>query len=259
MRTVVQRTVLLSLAVLLSACASTVPPSRLGDYLSTEKTGESESVLMFGQRPFKTGLVLIPDTTDPEAAPALPEEALLRLGHNLKQDLERTMPLTISDVIPTEGIRPRQGGDAAQFAEVGRRRGWEYLAIVVVSSTEQEYPVYVFLGWTTHMQPGSRTDNWSLLEFALLDVKDGKTTMRSEGRGWATLDRPTAPGIDQWYPVVYLRPQDPERHFWPPTYDGAPNTLRVVSFNQAARRLTGNLLREWRRLLEEKATTPHSG
>ena len=25
----------------------------------------------------------------------------------------------------------------------------------------------------------------------------------------ATLDSPTAPGINQWYPVIYLRPQDP--------------------------------------------------
>jgi hypothetical protein len=59
------------------------------------------------------------------------------------------------------------------------------------------------------------------------------------------LDRPTAPGINQWYPVIYLRPQDPERRIWPPTYEGAPNTLRVVSFDDAAKRMTLNLQKAW--------------
>ena len=39
----------------------------------------------------------------------------------------------------------------------------------------------------------------------------------------ATLDRPTAPGISQWYPVIYLRPQEPERRLWPPNYGGPDN------------------------------------
>ena len=61
----------------------------------------------------------------------------------------------------------------------------------------------------------------------------------------ATLDSPTAPGINQWYPVIYFRPQDPERRIWPPSYEGAPLTLRVVSMEQAANRLAGNLQRAW--------------
>ena len=61
----------------------------------------------------------------------------------------------------------------------------------------------------------------------------------------ATLDSPTAPGISQWYAVIYLRPQDPERRIWPPSYEGAPVTLRVVSMEQAAKRLAGNLQRAW--------------
>ncbi len=143
-------------------------------------------------------------------------------------------------------IKPQPHGDWAQFAELGRQHGFDYLAVVVVSSTEQEYPVTLFLGLTTHAQPGFRRDNWSLLEFALLDLKHNQILMQAEGRGWATLDRPSAPGIDQWYPAIYLRPQD-ERRIWPPTYAGAPNTLRVVSFEQAAQRLVLKLQNSWRR------------
>lgn len=121
----------------------------------------------------------------------------------------------------------------------------DYLLVTVLSSTEQEYPVSLFLGWTTHQQPGFRRDNWSLAEAALIDGSTGRILLQAEGRAMATLDRPTAPGISQWYPVIYLRPQDPERRIWPPSYEGAPVTLRVVAMQQAVKRLAGNLQRAW--------------
>lgn len=179
---------------------------------------------------------MVSDTAAPGAAPNLPEEALVRLGESLQRDLGRVTPVAITEMISSDRIRPQPNGDWIQFAELGRQRGLEYLAVVVISSTEQEYPMTFYLGSTTHAQPGFRRDNWSLLEFALLDLKHNQIVMQAEGRGWATLDRPSAPGIDQWYPAIYLRPQD-ERRIWPPTYRGAPNTLRVVSFEQAAKRL----------------------
>ncbi|HEY6085283.1 MAG TPA: hypothetical protein VIU63_07785 [Nitrospira sp.] len=250
---------LLSLSLLMScAAASNVPPTRIGDYISPEhKTGD-ESLSRIEQRPLQAGLVLISDTSDPGAAPNLPDEAFVRLGESLKQDIERTIPVTIKEVIPADHIMPQPSGDWAQFADLARQRQLDYLAVVIVSSTEQEYPVTVFLGWTTHAQPGFRRDNWSLLEFALLDLKNNRTLMQAEGRGWATLDRPTAPGINQWYPVVYLRPGDPVQRYWPPTYEGAPNTLRVLSFDQAEKRLTVKLQNSWITQLEADAAASKS-
>ena len=224
-------------AVLVTGCASNVPPSRIGDYVSSEHRTSEDALSQIEQRPLKAGLVLVSDTADAGAVPNLPDEALVRLGETLTHDIGRTIPVTITEVLPTDQIRPQPNGDWSQFADLGRQRGLDYLAVVVLSSTEQEYPVTLFLGWTTHSQPGLRRDNWSLMEFALLDLKNNVSLMQAEGRGWATLDRPTAPGIDQWYPVVSLRPQDPERRIWPPTYEGAPNTLKVVSFDQAEKRL----------------------
>lgn len=234
----------LSAALLFWACASTIPPSRMVDYVPVGQDSKEESLLKVDQTPLQAGLVLVSDTAAPEAAPNLPDEALAKLGDELKREIGWILPVTIKEVISTQGMRPsdKNGG---QVADLAKRHGLDYLTVVVLSSTEQEYPVSLFLGGTTHMQPGYRRDNWSLLEFAFLDVKAGKVLLREEGRGWATLDRPTAPGIDQWYPVVYLRPQDPDRRFWPPTDEGAPNTLRVVSFNQAAKRLTLKLQNSW--------------
>jgi hypothetical protein len=244
--------------VLFIACASAVPPSRLGDYVSSEHRAGEDALTQIEQRPLKAGLVLVSDTAEAGAAPNLPDEAMVRLGETLKQDISRTIPVQITEVLTAENIRPQPHGDWAQFADLGRQRGLDYLAVVVLSSTEQEYPVTLFLGWTTHAQPGLRRDNWSLLEFALLDLKSNVSLMQAEGRGWATLDWPTAPGINQWYPVVYLRPQDPERRIWPPTYEGAPNTLRVVSFDQAEKRLALKLQNSYIGQLQAMAERPAS-
>ena len=228
----------------LSACASTVPPNRLAAYMGEQAFSEPSSATSLPeQRPIRAGLVLIPDTTAPDAAPALPDEALNRLGDELKQQFAQFLPIVIDKIIPAEGIRP--GGDTTQFRELGMKHGLDYLVVAVASSTEQEYPITVFLGWTSHAQPGLRRDNWSLLEVALIDVKTGQTLVRAEGRGWATLDRPTAPGINQWYPVIWRRPQEPNWRWWPPTYAGAPNTLRVIAMNEAAKRLLMHLQDAW--------------
>ncbi len=232
------------------ASASAVPPTRIGDYISAEHQGGDDALVKIDERPLQAGLILVSDTSEPGAAPNLPDEALTRLGENLKVSINRAMPVVIKEVIAADMIRPQPNGDWAQFTDLGRQRGLDYLVVVVLSSTEQEYPVTLFLGWTTYSQPGFRRDNWSLLEFALLDLKNNRTLAQAEGRGWATLDWPTAPGINQWYPVVYLRPQDPERRIWPPTYEGAPNTLRVVSFEQAEKRLSQKLQRYWLEQLE---------
>ena len=244
--------------VLFTACASAVPPSRLGDYVSAERQGGEDALTQIEQRPLKAGLVLVSDTAEADAAPNLPDEALIRLGETLKQDIGRTIPVAITEVLSADQIRPQPNGDWSQFADLARQRGLDYLAVVVLSSTEQEYPVTLFLGWTTHAQPGLRRDNWSLLEFALLDLKNNVSLMQAEGRGWATLDRPTAPGINQWYPVVWLRPQDPNRPIWPPTYEGAPNTLRVVSFDQAEKRLALKLQNSYIGQLQAMAEKPAS-
>jgi len=253
MRHVLKQVSLMLSAVFVVSCASAIPPARMGDYVSSEHQAGDEALTRIKQRPLQAGLVVVSDTAEPGAASNLPEEALVRLGESLQRDIGRAIPVAIKEMIPAGHIRPQPHGDWAQFAELGRQRGLDYLAVVVVSSTEQEYPVTLFLGWTTHAQPGFRRDNWSLLEFALLDLKNNQTLMQAEGRGWATLDRPSAPGIDQWYPAVYLRPQE-ERRIWPPTYEGAPNTLRVVSCEQAAKRLVLKLQHSWLGVLESEAT-----
>jgi hypothetical protein len=229
-------------SLVLAACMADVPPSRITDYMGTSGNGVAEPP---PPQAIQAGLVVIPDASAPDASPVLPDEALQRMAESLSQEISQNLPIRISKIIAPEGLRPIAGGDPDQFAEFGRKHGVDYLVVVVASSTEQEYPMMVFLGWTAHQQPGLRRDNWSLLEAAVVDVKAAQSLTRAEGRGWATLDRPTAPGINQWYPVVWLRPMEPSRRYWPPTYEGAPNTLRVIAMQDASKRLILNLRKAW--------------
>ncbi len=162
MRHLLNQLSLMLSAVFLVSCASAIPPARIGDYVSPEHQAGDEALTRINQRPLQAGLVVVSDTAEPGAAPNLPEEALTRLGESLQQDLGRAIPVSIKEIIPADHIRPQPHGDWAQFAELGRQRRLDYLAVVVVSSTEQEYPLTLFLGWTTHAQPGLRRDNWSL-------------------------------------------------------------------------------------------------
>ncbi|MGH7233782.1 MAG: hypothetical protein ACREJU_20835 [Nitrospiraceae bacterium] len=226
-----------------AACASAVPPSRIGEYVGPPLESGLSELPPLPSRPVRAGLVVVSDTEAPDAAPALPEEAMARLAESLQQQLHQSLSIVIERIIPADGLGPT--GAPSQLGELGEKYGVEYLVFVVVSSTEQEYPLTIFLGWTTHSQPGWRRDNWSLMEIALIDVKTGQSVIRAEGRGWATLDRPTAPGINQWYPVIWLRPQDPSRRIWPPTYAGAPNTLRVIAMKEAAKRMMLHFQEAW--------------
>lgn len=59
----------------------------------------------------------------------------------------------------------------------------------------------------------------------------------------ATLDRPTAPEFPA-VPRHLSASARSERRIWPPSYEGAPVTLRVVAMQQV-KRLAGNLQRAW--------------
>lgn len=242
--------------IALVACASGVPPSRLGEYVGKQQIADGKAPEL-PQRPFRAGLVVISDTTAPDAAPALPDEAVRQLAELLQQRLNNSGLVAIDKIIPAEGVQP--GGGPTQFHDLGKKHGLDYLAVAVLSGTEQEYPMTLFLGWVAHSQPGLRRDNWSLIEIAVIDVATGQTLLHAEGRGWATLDRPMAPGINQWYPVVFLQPGYGAlaRHWWPLTYEGAPMTLRVVSMNEAAKRVVLNLQDVWlQKRQAEMATAP---
>ena len=246
-----KRALLLIGAFALSACASTVAPSRIGDYVTKDEKVPTNSVITIpDQRPVQAGLLVIADKADPGSGPGLPDEALVRFREELKQELGHGLPFTIKRLIQADGIAPnRTGGDLTQFRELGKKHDVEYLALVVTSSTEVEYPRDLDLGGATQGTPGLQRDNWALAEFALVDLKTGRTMIQAQGQGWASLLRTYVPLMSSRYPVVYIRPGR-QHVVWPPTWEGAPNTLRVVTLNLAGKDLIYRLSRVWLEYLE---------
>ncbi len=234
-----------------AACAPTVPSSHLPEYLSdpADAAGAPLPVLPPSGR-IPTGLVLIAPSQESADSSVLAEAARSDAANRLAQELTRTTPFSIVKLfdLPVGA----QETSREKLAEFGRTQGLNHLLVVVVSSEEQEYPITIFLGWVSHRQPGWRRDHWTLLEAGLLDTDTGRIVLSAEGRGWASLDRPATPGINQWYPVIYLRPQDPERRIFPPSYDEAPATLRQVGLREASKRLSIELRRVWNERREQE-------
>ena len=86
--------------LVVAACASTTPPSRLADYLGSQATSTPDGQLPT-QRPVRTALIVITDTDSPQAAPALPEEARLRIANELKDHINRGYPVVIETISPS--------------------------------------------------------------------------------------------------------------------------------------------------------------
>lgn len=230
---------LLTLSLMeLAACASLQPPSRLAGYVGPQ----AADVLLPEQRPLRTGLVVVFDTSAPGAVTDFPDQALQQMAEQLRLQFSQYLPLKIETILPADRL-PKH--DPQQWRDLGRRYDLDHLLVIVASATEQEYPMQLAVGWTTHVVPGLRRDNWSLVEVALLDLRTGAVLVRAEGRGWATLDRPTTPDINQWYPVIWKRPLEPNWRWWPPTYESAPFTLRVIAVQEAVKRLVVNFQDAW--------------
>jgi hypothetical protein len=254
------RALLLIVAFSFSACASTAAPSRIGDYLSKDEKVPADSVItMPDERPVPAGFLVIADKTDPGSAPGLPDEALARFREELRQEFGHGLPFTIKQLIQADGITPnRTGGDLTQLMELGKKHDVEYLAFVVVSSTEVEFPRDLDLGGATQGTPGLQRDSWALAELALIDLKTGQTMMQAQGNGWATLLRTYAPLMSSRYPVIHIQPGS-QRVYWPPTWEGAPDTLRVVTYNLAGKNLVYKISRVWLEYLEGEAAAKRVG
>lgn len=251
---------LLVLACALSACVAPGTPSRIGDYVTRDEHVPADAVIAIpDQQPVQAGLLVISDKANPGSGPGLPEEALARFSEDLREEFGQGLPFRITQIVQADGIAPNPGGgDSAQFRELGSKYHLDHLAVVVISCTEVEYPKDLDLGGPTQGTPGLQRDSYSRAELALLDLRTGQTLMQAEGQGWATLVRPYVPGVSPRYPVVYIRPGE-QRRIWPPTWEGAPDTLRVVSFNLAGKALASRLNQVWLSYLQGRAAAGAAG
>ena len=106
MRHLLNRLSLMFSAVFLVSCASTIPPGRISEYVSSEHQAGDDAFIRITQRPLQAGLVVVSDTEERGAAPNLPKEGLVRLGESLRRDLGHAIPVVIREIVLTGHIRP---------------------------------------------------------------------------------------------------------------------------------------------------------
>jgi hypothetical protein len=62
--------------------------------------------------------------------------------------MNRSLPFVVEMIVSADEIQPERTSE--QLRELGRQHGLDYIVFVLASHTEQEYPITVLLGGTTH-------------------------------------------------------------------------------------------------------------
>lgn len=232
---------------LLGGCLAQSVPERLPAYIGLNKP-ESVQPLPFDlpNEKIKAGLIVINDTTDSHSAPGLSEAVLADLTEKLKEQIEHNFPISIVNVFPAQRVSP--DGSPKPFQNLAKEENLPYVMLAILSSSETEIPDQLPL---QGFQQGSgargrvlgfRTENYALVELALLDGNSGRPLVHSNGRAWSVLERLNVPIESNVYPVV-RRDQTIAPIY--PTEEAAYDTLRGVSAADALRQALMHFIEAW--------------
>lgn len=226
------------------------PNSRLEAYLGPPKdqANMSSSVsTLLPEEGVEAGLIVINDSSAPTSAPVLSQETFTHMRGLLRNRLMRELPMTIvKDLTPVQ-IPPQQ--NLSPFIKVAEQNGLDYVLVAVLSSEETSYPTYlpfngiVQQGGGTGNNPGYETQNFALVELALLDVKESRLVRVADGQAWATLYTLDNQLKSNVYPVVVRAQQ--VNPIYPESYANAPDILRAVSADDAIKQALQHFKEAW--------------
>jgi hypothetical protein len=231
----------------LTGCSS-APPPRIAAYLGQEAETVSTAEKLAPSGRFEAGLLVINDTFGVRSAPALSDQSMAFLTDSLTQQLQRELPVTITQIIPSEGFIPPT--DLQAIVHAVKQHGVQYCVVAIVSSQESEVPDYLPLdgtaeqGGTKPQVPGYYAQNYALVELALVQVENGKVVANSDGRAWASLNRLNVPVNSTGYPVVHRSLQIAPIF---PTEANAKDVLRSIAALDASEQAVMHLSSPWRK------------
>ena len=239
----------LLLVYVMQGCAANVQP-KLPNYLGTGSLQEPSHASMLshmqqGDR-LSAGLVIINDTSSSQSAPALSQDYFASFAKELQYQLEHQFPVTVVKVLESSEI-PSSNGEP-QLGQLGKSHGLDFLVVAILSSSEVEYSDRLPLGGSLQgmggrsLVVGFRSENYALVELALLDVKTQQPVVHVEGNARATLERLDIPLGSNVYPVV-RRAQLIAPIY--PTEEGAHDTLRIVAADDALKQAFMHLSEVW--------------
>lgn len=185
---------LLMVSLFVVVACSTDQSGRMASYLGPELSG----VLASPERPvrlpaedFRSGLLVINDTTRPDSAPPLSASRWALMENVVREHLERSLPLQVVAMVPSSEVSGVMG--PGRLRELGQRFAIEHLVLAVLSSLDDEEPTHVGQSYMMTQMPGVTFVNRALMELALLDVKEGVLLVYTAGRGIEMLDQLDVP------------------------------------------------------------------
>jgi hypothetical protein len=243
--------VLLLIAVILGGCSLDPTPKRMRAYLPPPdpSTPPAEEIRRLSGEGISAVLVMVNDTDFKRSAPALRKSTVYRLGEHLKGELEKQFPLQFPVVGVAEDLPPEDS--AEYFMSLGKDHDLPYVMVAVISSTERETFEYFPMaashggGLRSFGMPGYRTENHARMELALLDSRDGRPVLTTDGQAWAVLERLQVPLKSNVFPVVRRDVLQPP--IYPKSEEDAYETLMWVSGLEAIAQTVMRLEEPWRK------------
>ena len=235
-------------SVLFIGCAEK-PLPRMDSYLGA--TGQADRTTVSDR--FKNvngqvdvGLLLVNDTSFPGSAPALSDKGKAFLTDQVKQRISTATPVQIVKVLMPPDSSSHH--NTVELAGLAKEQGLSYVLLALFSSEESE--VYALLplggdpqqGGGRPFVPGFETNNFALVELALIRSADGEIVARSHGRAWSRLNRLNVPMESNAYPVIHrsLRVAP----IYPPEKD-AKDILRSIAGDEALEQAVMHLEEAW--------------
>lgn len=252
----------LLVASVLSAGCAEKPLPQMDNYVGATTQGDRTAVsghLKNLNGRIDVGLLLVNDTSFTGSAPALSDKAKAFLTDQVRQRIPTATPIQIVKVLTPPDSS--QDHNAVALAGLARKQGLSYVLLALFSSEESE--VYSMLplggdpqqGGGRPLVPGFETDNFALVELALISSADGEIVARSHGRAWSRLNRLNFPTKSNVYPVIHrsLRVAP----IYPPEKD-AKDVLRSIAGDEALGQAVMHLAEAWPKSILTEGDVPKS-
>ena len=225
------------------SCSPLSPPPKLTQYLGdgspATNTSSLKSVIDSHQE-LRIGLLPVFDTSEVDSAPPLSDEGRTRFLSEMIQRTESMLPWKVVEVVQGENVKPGKG--VRQFVRPTRGKDLGGVLVVLISSTESQTPAYLHSAPDVGSIPGFQTQNFSLVEIALLEPSGGNPLLQTQGRAYATLEHLADPFGSNRYPNVRRSSQEGPIY---PQSEKAHEVLRMVALTDALYQALWKCKEQW--------------
>ena len=225
------------------SCGMLSPPLKLPSYLGVNSLKTEKSSLnsfVGSHKELRIGLLPVFDTSEPDSAPALSADSHRRFLVEIIQRTEELLPMKVVIVFRSTDFNPGKG--PKQFVRPSLGREIDGVLVMLISDTESQSPAYLHLVPEVGSLPGFQTQNFSLIEMALLEPSDGYPLLQVHGRAYATLEHLADPLGSNRFPNIRRSSQEGPIF---PNPDDAHEVLRMVALSDALYQAIWKFKEQW--------------